>query len=188
MRFAMVRTQKKYRVVVRGQRPLLHNRFASEEANQKKQRKTQYDPKEEAEKKLYKDKNTGAIYIPAIHFEGALIEASKQLKWKGRKTLMDVFKSSVFVSPEQIPFLEPENPRDYKIDERPVRIKDARVLCWRPMWEAWSTGFDIDVYQPENLSGGELKEIVKYAGDFVGVGDFRPKFGTFDLVSFEEVS
>jgi hypothetical protein len=150
---------KKYRVTVEGLRPLLHNRFTPQESGK---RKKEYIPEEEADKKLYKDREDRP-YQPATHFEGAFIEAAKRFKWQGRKTMMDLFKSSVFISPEQIPFLVPED-ATYEIDERAVVISRSRVLCWRPRWDEWKFTFEVQVMQPDQLSGSDLKEVIQHAG------------------------
>jgi len=33
-----------------------------------------------------------------------------------------------------------------------------------------------------------LRQILEKAGNFIGVGDFRPKFGRFEVVEFEPIS
>lgn len=175
---------ERYDVLIYGTRPLMHNRFFVEPKTSGK-KVTQYIPTDEAKKKLYlKD---GVPIVPAVHLEGAMINASKMFKWQGRKTLMDVFKSSVFVSPEEIPFAVPENSLDYTIDERGVRIGNARVLTWRPRWDDWKLRFEIKTFQPENLSNDQLYEVLEHAGNFVGIGDFRPKFGTFKIEEFKKL-
>lgn len=174
----------RYLVTIKGIRPILHNRFVT---NNDKKKKKEYIPKEEAKIKLYTTED-GYPYQPATHLEGAMIEAAKRFKWEGRKTMMDLFKSSIFVSPEEIPFETPENPNNYKIDERPVVINRARVLAWRPRWDEWQLSFYVNVFQPDQISTQQLKEIISHAGYFVGIGDFRPKFGTFVVTNFEQVN
>jgi len=176
-----------YNVRIKGTRPLFHHRFPAEEESGK--RTTTHDAKEEAASGLYKNKD-GVPIQPSVHLEGAMINAAKMFKWKGRKTYMDVFESSVFVLPLEIPFAYPEDPLGYVVDERPVRIPPktgARVLGRRPRWDEWEFEFQIQVLQPDNLTGTQLKDILEYAGSFKGIGDYRPKFGTFVVTKFEKV-
>jgi len=184
----MVKTKmfetEKYKVTVKGVRPLLHNAWNAEE---KKKRKSNYDPAEDAQKALYLNKG-GVPVQPAVHFEGSMIQAAKMFKWKGRKTLMDVFKSSVFVSPEDIPFEVPEDPLNYVIDKRRAVIKQSAITKSRPRWDDWQFTFTVSVLQPENLTGDQLNEVLEHAGAFVGIGDFRPKFGLFKIEHFEKLS
>ncbi len=178
-------TYEKYNVTIKGIRPLMHHRMAIEPASKK--RKTEYIPEEEAKGALYLN-DDGVPYQPAIHIEGSMITASKMFKWKGRKTLMDVFKSSVFVSPIEIPFEIPNDSLDYVIDKRHAKIKMARILRCRPRWDDWQFSFVITTLQPDQLSMDQLEDVLTHAGLFVGIGDFRPKFGTFEITKFEQMS
>ena len=178
----MIGNIETYSVTIRGTRPLLHNRFVHDDS---KKRRTTYIPEDEAKKALYL-KNDIPIQ-PATHLEGCMIKAATQFKLKGRKTYKDVFKASVFVDPQEIPFEIPED-GNYEIDERAVVIQRSRVLCWRPRWDDWQFTFKVQVMQPDYLTGEQLKEIITYGGNFVGIGDFRPKFGTFKVTSFEKIS
>ncbi|GAI97946.1 unnamed protein product [marine sediment metagenome] len=176
----MVRT---YNVEITGIAPLLHHRFTGE-----KTRGTgkEYVPAEEAKKALYLNKED-IPYLPANHLEGCMINAAKNFKFKGRKTYMDFFKAAILVEPREIPFKKPENPLEYVIDEQPVVINRARVLAWRPRWDEWQFEFKIICLQPDRISDKTLKDILEYGGMFVGIGDFRPKFGRFEFTKFDVV-
>jgi len=162
----------------------MHERFDPEPTKAK--RKKIYVPKEECEKKLYKNKE-GKIIQPSIHIEGALIHAAADgdFKKKGRKTYKDFFKSSVIVEPQEIFFKVPEDPENYEIDERPVVIQRNRVLAWRPKWSDWEFDFQIKVLQDEMIDDSTVKDILEYAGMYIGIGSFRPKFGRFEVTRFE---
>jgi hypothetical protein len=162
--------------------PLMHERFDSEPTSKKGVRT--YDPKTEAAKKLYRNKD-GKIYQPAVHLEGAMINGAKSFKMKGRKTYMEFFKSSVAVMPQEIPFKTPEDPENYEIDERPVVIQRNRVLAWRPMWKEWEFDFTIRILQDDMIDDVTVKEILESAGAYQGIGSFRPKFGRFEVTKFE---
>lgn len=182
-------TTNSYLITVDGSVPLLHHKFAGVGGS-----KTQivYDPKERTEAGLYRDSD-GKIYQPSVHFEGAFIEAAKQFKWKGRKTYMDLFKAGVLVDPIEIPFENPKNPEmnynggEGKIDERPVVINKSRVLAWRPRWDSWGFTFKVNVLLGNQIKDDVVKQVVEYAGMYIGIGDFRPKYGRFDVTKFEKI-
>ena len=173
---------REYDVTIRGLVPLMHERFAPEHGSSR--HKKNYDPKEEAGKKLYRDKD-GKIFQPAVHIEGALINAAKNFQMKGRKTYMEFFKSSAIVLPQEIPFKIPENPEEYSVDERPVVIQRSRVLAWRPMWREWEFDFTLRILQESMIDDSTVKEVLEHAGAYMGIGSFRPKFGRFEVIKCE---
>ena len=52
----------------------------------------------------------------------------------------------------------------------------------RPKFDEWAAEFDVE-YETGLLNASEVKEILGTAGDQVGIGDWRPKFGLFRVVS-----
>jgi len=176
---------KRVEVEITGVAPLLHNRFPTEEFGVEKSKATKkvYDPKEEAERKLYRDEK-GIIVNPAEHIFQAMRKAATDFKFSGKKTFKDVIVSGIIVSLDMIPLII-EKP--YEIDARPVVIQRARVLCWRPKFNNWKLKFVIDILDDENISVSTLKEILEKAGQAKGIGDYRPRFGRFMVTSFQEM-
>ena len=186
--------EKIYKVKVRSLRPLLVNCFNVEEhiKKQKKQTGISHDPQLEAEKSLYKD-NDGWIYQPADHIEGALIKTGPKFRipGAGKKTYKDRLKSEVFVSPQKIPItLDGKDIGDtWKIDTRAAVIGGkSRVVVSRPVWDKWELEFNIQILDNELIPGDTLKDILIEAGRSQGIGTFRPKFGLFEVIEFEEVN
>ena len=64
-------------------------------------------------------------------------------------------------------------------------INRARVLTWRPRWDKWQFEFHIKCLQPDLISDKTVKDIVEQAGMFSGIGDYRPKYGRFDVTDFK---
>jgi len=168
-------------VTIKGVCPLLHHKFNPPKQTRQRKSKKVYDPKTEAEKGLYKN-SEGVIYQPAEHLEGAIIKAATNFQMKGRKTYRDYAKACLILLEREIPFT---NGAKYEIDERPVIINRARVMAWRPRWSNWQFTFIIRNLQPDMMDDQTLKEILEHAGLFVGIGDFRPKFGRFEVTGFE---
>jgi hypothetical protein len=61
-----------------------------------------------------------------------------------------------------------------------VRVKQARVIRTRPMFPEWSCSFEIQWDPSVIKSERDLLDIVEDAGR-CGLGDWRPKFGRFQL-------
>ncbi len=65
------------------------------------------------------------------------------------------------------------------IDYRPVRVQRAKTMRARPLVSDWSTTvhFELltDVIDPRDLG-----PIIERAGRLVGLGDYRPTYGTFN--------
>jgi len=65
-----------------------------------------------------------------------------------------------------------------------VRVGQSKVIRCRPMFRRWELAFQVG-YMPDVLNGESLKDWLVTAGRLVGLGDWRPKHGRFELVSFE---
>jgi len=176
---------KKFKVKIRGVAPLLQHRFPETEEDKPQRRKVGVlDWSKEVEEALYK-KSDGTVYEPSTHIEGAMIKAASnfQIPGRGKKTYKDLFKSAVFVEPLEIP-LEPQK---YTVDRRPVVMPGGRIVRSRPKFENWGLTFDVIVTE-EELRAETVKNILIYAGNYIGIGDFRPKFGRFEVVEFKDVT
>lgn len=109
-----------------------------------------------------------------------MVNSATEFKFQGRKTYKDVIKAGVFVEPELIPL----NHQQWIIDKQRVVVNRAGILRCRPRFNSWSLDFIILVRE-ERIQPNILKEILANAGRFHGIGDFRPKFGLFEVTSFE---
>jgi len=173
---------KKVKVKIEGIAPLLQHRFPEEENPEHKSKKKikEFPAREECEKSLYKDEK-GTIYQPATHILGALIKAGARFQFERKLTYSSVIKSSVFVTPDAIPHICQE----WVIDRRPVVIQRMRIMRARPRFDKWALEFEIE-YDEEIIGKDKLKEILDYAGQRIGIGDYRPLMGRFIVTKFEE--
>ncbi len=130
--------------------------------------------------KDYLYENEDGIYTPGEHIERSLQKAGTQFKFKGKKTYMDFIKAGVFVKPD---CLIHKN-QDWIVDRRAVVIQRSRIMRLRPKLIEWELDFDIEVIDP-NIDLKKLNEILVYAGQYIGIGDYRPKFGRFLVTKFE---
>ena len=185
-------------VKVVGVAPLLQNRFPMPEfadmskGGKKKTGSTDYT--EEWRDKFYANKS--GIFQPASHFEAALVKTATSFTIQGRrgKTYKDLFKASVFVTPEEIPFNLPvlEDPlfdadAPVYLTMYPVIVNRARVVRIRPALKAgWELSFQIECID-DQISAPLLQDVLTLAGKTCGVGDWRPRFGRFNVAHFEVV-
>ena len=184
-------------VSVKGTAPLLQHRFPMPNLKDmsKGSKKVTGSPDYTEEWKEYFYSNgDGEIYQPATHFEGALIKAAVNYKITGKrgKTYKDLFKAAVFVSPEMIPHgmkvpdeLDEDADKPLYLDLRPVVIQRARVVRIRPAFSpGWELEFEIECLD-DQINDDLLLEVLSHAGKTVGIGDYRPRFGRFNVVKFE---
>lgn len=68
-----------------------------------------------------------------------------------------------------------------------IRNQMSRVVRTRPIFREWSLVFDVEVIE-EVINRSRVEEFVRAAGGVIGLGDWRPKFGRFELESVEEVN
>lgn len=125
----------------------------------------------------------GRLIIPGEVIKAMLIDAAKKNK------LGKTFKSSVFCFED--PQLEYDGTKAAEKlweDENfrkvaPVRVGQARVMRTRPMFKDWSLTFEIQ-YLPEIIDAEQIKDAVVIAGRIIGLCDWRPNYGRFEIKEF----
>ena len=185
-------------VVVKGIAPLMQNRFMLKnddetESKGATRRTGAKDYSYEWRDHLYADKEMN-IYQPASHFEGAMVNAAVNFKVTGKrgKSYKDLFKAAIFVVPDRIPHgmkvpeeLTTDADQPLYQDIRPVVIKMNRVAKSRPCFApGWELAFEIRCTDDE-IHPDLLQDVLTLAGKNVGIGDYRPRFGRFNVIKFE---
>lgn len=121
------------------------------------------------------------VYIPGVNVESCLFEAAKLRK------LGKIAKRAIFVNEDKIK-LEYQGPKTLEklfedprfVDARPVKVSTARLIRYRPKFDNWSARFDI-TFNSEQINRSELIDVMNDAGSLIGLGDFRPRFGKFEV-------
>lgn len=129
--------------------------------------------------------DNGEICLPGEYVRQSVIHASKyeQDPRSPRKSLMDLMKAAL-VSLTELASLGVKEP-DY-LDKRRVVIQRNAVTRTRPaMREGWKASFILMVNLPEYLPPQRLNSILQQAGRIIGLADFRPSFGRFNVTKFE---
>lgn len=175
----------KFNCHVRGIAPLLFNRYPDEEnaEGKSKQKKSVMSKDDQVERSLYRTAK-GEIYQPAEHLVGAMIKAGANFKLEGKKTYKDVVKGGVFVEPMQIV----HESQLYVTDWRSTVIPSTkgRVMKGRARMDTWELKFVVTCID-DRANANDIKEILGYAGAYIGIGDYRPRYGRFEIVSMKEV-
>lgn len=185
-------------VEIEGVAPLLHHNFGAltQAALEQPAKKRTGAPDYSTEWKdtCYTDGN-GNLVQPGIHLEMCMVKAATSFRIPGARgrTYKDLFSSSIFVRPDMLPhgIKVPEKPKVNKTDDpvyidlRPVVVQRARVLRSRLAFApGWKLKFQIDV-QDDNIQLDVVQEVLTLAGQTVGIGDYRPRYGRFRIVHFD---
>lgn len=180
----------KVKVKIEGMAPILFHRFPSEDFDEEGSKEgkkpklsgTKLTREEQTEKSLYRN-SEGKIYTPGEHLVGAMIKAGAKFKMKGRTTFKESMNAGVFVEPMKIV----HDNQDYVSDWRPVVNRGSRVMCGRGRLEEWSLQFDL-ICIDDRVGLNDLKAILTYAGNYIGIGAYRPRYGRFEVVEFKEIN
>jgi hypothetical protein len=174
-----------FTVRVEGTAPLLMHSPAGL-GGEKKARGVIPSPEEEAENCLYRD-GSGKIVVPARCIEGCIVKAGagKTAGGQGKKTYKNFILAGVQVMPEEVPLIYDGK---YIIDKRRAVIMRQGIIRCRPRFDKWALEFDIRIIDSYLLGHGQdsaMKAIFEDAGTLVGLLDFRPRFGRFEVTKFE---
>lgn len=138
---------------------------------------------DDLESYVYRD-SRGMLSIPSEYFRMATIGAAKfrQDPRSPRKSAMDLFKAGIVGLEEHCS----TGLKDWDfVDKRRVMIQRNGITRSRPALNSgWKATVLMQVLLPEYISPEMLNEVIQSAGRLVGVGDFRPTFGRFQIVNF----
>jgi len=185
-----------YTVGLKGIRPLLMHRYPIEIPKDRKNEGEKDYSLEWLETCYQVD---GNLVIPATNIERALVKAAVNYRIKGKrgKTYKDLFNASIFIDPDMVPFglqvpspdtapellYDPDQP--VYIDMRRVRVQRAAVVRARLALHAgWELSFNMECIS-DQLPEEVVLKVLEYAGEAVGLCDYRPRFGRFIVTRFE---
>jgi hypothetical protein len=128
---------------------------------------------------LYYDKKIGP-YISAISIESCIAAgASAVRKGKAVKAGLQCIGDKYA--------LEYDGPRKPSelwekgfYDIRAVVVQRSRVLRTRPKFNQWASVFDVAI-DDKVIGQNEVTAALTQAGSTIGIGDFRPRFGRFEV-------
>lgn len=126
----------------------------------------------------------GKLVIPSMNIEATFVEGAKKTRM-GKQALAGAFC-------QENPVIIYDGPTDLKElwrDENfrltvGAKVQRARIMRTRPMFKQWALEF-VFTFNDEVLNESTVLEIFKTAGELVGFGDWRPKFGRFTVTVVE---
>lgn len=135
----------------------------------------------EWEQGLYYDNNIG-IYIPSENIEATFIEGAKATR-KGKDlqkycNVVDIRIPLDYGCTKTKEELKAD--RSFR-DVRAVNIKQSKVIRTRPRFDVWRVVFNY-IYDETKIDLDTIMNAIEYAGLYVGICDFRPKYGKFSSV------
>lgn len=141
---------------------------------------------------VYRNDNE-AICLPGEYLRMSIINAAKyrQDPRSPRKSAMDMFKAAIVPLTILAPVFAahdkktPAKAWDY-LDTRRVTVQRNGINRSRPAFKAgWSASFQFMCGLPEYVPPQVLHETIEQAGRLIGVADFRPTYGRFQITNFE---
>jgi hypothetical protein len=190
------------KIVVRctGISPLLMNPMTEDTLDQlyggasaRKRKDTERPQKDVAAEKVIRDAE-GNIGLPVEYLFSALVNAGRFVKYDAKKNISNATSTLIpsFMSIEEffLPFADQKV--EWKVDKRRGRLaaSGVAVCIIRPRFEQWSFTVTIEINDTE-IAEDKVKELFRYAGGAVGLGDFRPAckgpFGRFTVDEWKVV-
>jgi len=181
-----VKTEKPYilEVEIVGSCPIIFHRWSCEDVESKALAK-----KGSKEKKsdnigsyVYRD-NDGDVCLPGEYLKMAMVYAAKfrQDPRSPRKSAFDLFKAGVVAVTDLAKINGGTKDWDF-LDKRRVVIQRNSITRTRPAFlKGWNAEIDLMISVPEYLDYSFVSEVLSMAGKLIGVGDFRPSYGRFDI-------
>jgi hypothetical protein len=146
--------------------------------------KKKQTPEEEVESYVYRTKD-GNIGIPGEYLRYSVVAAARFLRdpRDRRKGASDLFKKGIVSLTEMADTGKATWDWVYA---RKFNIARGSITLRRPMLdEGWEATFLFLVVDEEWIPSDALREALALAGRVIGIGDHRPAFGRFEVVSFE---
>lgn len=176
-------------IEIEGIAPLLQNNIesAEEQMLQKKKRHSSgvKDDSNEWKTKLYKV--DGYLGHPGMAIESALIKAGRDFKADKRRTMSEIIKALCFVNEA---FIKIKGKKEPDCINRASVVNPntrGRGFVYRPQFNiGWKAEFSLTIADLEMIDIEQVKEILDHAGQRIGIGDWRPKFGRFLVTKFKE--
>ena len=170
---------------IRGVADLLFHRWSNEDVAAKATAKRGSSVKKTDNLEAYVWRNDdGMVCLPGVYLHKALIEAGKFMqdpRSSRPKQACDLFKAA-FVP---VTVLCPLGATWEIEDKRRMVVNRSGITRTSPGFKAgWEASFDFDVILPEYVSDIMFHEALSLAGRVIGLAQYRPTYGRFQVVKF----
>ncbi|MCU0436675.1 MAG: hypothetical protein MUC49_02090 [Raineya sp.] len=181
------------KVKIVGTSAILFHRWNNEAVAEKAKAKKGSAAKkmDDVETYVYRDEE-GNICIPTEYLRMAIVNSGKSFQdpRSPRKTASDLLKAAI-VSIELLNPILVKGEKTKEWDElfaAKVNVQRNGITRVRPMFhKGWQAEFCLQINLPEYVDEMFLLQIINNAGRTVGVADFRPTYGRFEVVNFEKI-
>jgi len=183
-------------VTIEGVAPILFHRWQSDavDAKAKAAKGSTAKKTDDVESYVWRD-TENRICLPGEYLRGTLIDPKngaakyRQDPRSPRKSALDLYKASVLALTDLAPLIKADGREattwDY-IDRRRVTVQRQGVTRERPAFNAgWSATIVFLCQSPNYIPPRDLQACLNDAGRLVGVADFRPTFGRFNITHWE---
>lgn len=124
--------------------------------------------------------NTNGPCLPSLLIESCILAGAKKYK-------AGVLAKSGLFCPDQSYDLQYDGPRDpdeLAKDNRfyscmGVKVGQARIMRVRPIFESWAANVAVEI--DDQINEDAFRDWAEKAGQLVGLGDYRPKYGRFSV-------
>jgi len=168
-----------------GSCPMLFHRFSVESVEEKAAAAKGSAGKRTDDVQSYVWRNSeGELCLPGEYVRQSMIHAAKfrQDPRSPRKSMMDLMKAAIVPLTD----LASLGTKDWDfMDQRRVMVQRNGVVRRRPAMDTgWTAEFVFQIMLPEYVKPAVFHEVLANAGRIVGVADFRPTYGRFQVVHF----
>jgi hypothetical protein len=129
---------------------------------------------------LYHDADAG-VHLPGYNILAAMVGGGKIHK------LGTAIKRACIVNEDKVALQydgpkKPEKLFEAKafVDMRSVKVGTAKITRCRPKFSSWGATFSVS-YDENSIQKSEIDQCLTSAGLMVGLGDYRPRFGRFQV-------
>lgn len=180
-----------FHVTIEGVAPLIQDNPAESDLAQltgKTNKKTasRQDKSEEWRHKVYEVGSK--LGHPARAFETLVKTAAKSFKGRGRASMAEPIRQSCWVEGDWMILTNRKEPDEVMVST--PQTMSGRVPSYVPVFKSgWRMEFDYQITDDEIVTPQHLHEIISWGGQRIGLGKaaFRPKYGRFIIVGWEEV-
>ncbi len=123
----------------------------------------------------------GTVEVPSEVIESCLVEGAKKSKLgKQFKSAIAVLENAPLDYGEKLTPDQLWERNEEFADVRGVKVGASRVMRTRPIFRNWRLKFEVS-FNPDLLNPENIVQAVADAGAQVGLCDYRPKFGRFQI-------
>lgn len=121
------------------------------------------------------------VYVPGQNFDATFLAGAKLQKlgtaWK-RGALVMTDRVKLLYDGPRSPHTLWEDTRF--VDCRGVKVGTAKVMRYRPVFMEWAAELEL-AFNADVLNESEVRKALQDAGALIGVCEYRPRFGRFEV-------